>query len=54
MTKLYRIYTNYTGCYPSELEETFTTKAEAEAWVEEFEARATCEESCRIEVVEKA
>ena len=49
MKKVYKVYTNYTGCYPSELEEVFSTKEEAEKWMEEFEARATCEESCRME-----
>lgn len=43
--KKYEIYTNYCGCYPSELEETFETMAEVETWIAEFESMATCEES---------
>lgn len=43
--KTYEIYTNYEGMKPTELEFTTTSIEELTAWVEEFEARATCEES---------
>jgi len=42
---MYEIYTNYEGCRPTELEETFETMEEVEKWCETFEKRATCEES---------
>ena len=42
---MFEIYTNYNGSYPTTLEETFETLAEATEWAEEFEKNATEEES---------